>query len=119
MAAACFVGYLRQQSPLPTGGVVQTALLFKGFGDLQSAYGFLIFLKVVGLLTLIGFGAYHRYRIMPRVMMGADVGGIFAASLKREIAVLWLVVVLGGLLAYVSPPAAGAQQQTTTTETES
>jgi len=100
-------------------GVVQTALLLKGFSDLQSAYGFLIFLKVVGLLTLIGFGAYHRYRVMPRVMMGADVSGIFAASLKREIAVLWLVVVLGGLLAYVSPPAAGGQQPTTTTETES
>ena len=100
-------------------GIAQTTLLFKSFGDLQSPYGFLIFLKVVGLLALIGFGAYHRFRVMPRVMMGADVTGIFATSLKREIAVLWLVVVLGGLLAYVSPPATGGQQSTTPTESES
>lgn len=100
-------------------GVAQTALLLGSFRDLQSSYGLLVLLKVLGLLTLVAFGTYHRLRVMPRLLMGANVGAVFTSSLKREIAILWLVVVLGGLLAYVSPPAAGGAQPQTPTESES
>jgi copper transport protein len=101
---------------IAASGVAQTLLLFGSLSDLQSSYGFVVLLKVVGLLALVGFGAYHRFRVMPRLMMGADVSAAFTISLRREIAVVWLVVVLGGVLAYVSPPAAGAPQPTPTME---
>jgi copper transport protein len=94
-------------------GVLEAVFMLSSFSDLRSPYGLIIALKVAGLGGLIAFGAYHRYRVMPRLMMGVD-GGLlteFGLSLRREIALLWLVVVLGGILAYVSPPSANGPRQ--------
>ncbi len=91
-------------------GVVQTLLLVP-LHDLVSAYGAIVGLKVLGLAVLVAFGAYHRCRILPKLAMpanGNDVATAFHRTLRREIAVVWVVILLGGFLAYVSPPAAVA-----------
>lgn len=100
-------------------GVVQAVILVPSFGALRSDYGFVLLAKVAGLMVLIGFGAYHRFRVVPRLSAtsgGRTIG--FLSSLRAELAVLWLVILLGGLLGYVSPPGA-AQAQTPTSESRS
>jgi copper transport protein len=94
-------------------GILQSVLLLSSFSDLRSYYGLILSLKVAGMGGLIAFGAYHRYRVMPQLMMGVDGGLVteFGLSLRREIALLWIVVVLGGILAYVSPPSATTPRQ--------
>ena len=57
---------------------------------------------------LVGFGAYHRQRLMPRIAAAARTATDIAtlrSSVAREIAVMVVVILLGGLLAYVPPPA--------------
>jgi copper transport protein len=94
-------------------GILQSVLLLSSFSDLRSYYGLILSLKVAGMGGLIAFGAYHRYRVMPQLMMGVDGGLVteFGLSLRREIALLWIIVVLGGILAYVSPPSATTPRQ--------
>jgi copper transport protein len=92
-------------------GVVQTRLFLPTWGDLTtSAYGLLALAKAAGLLALVGFGAYHRQRLLPRVMAAArtttDVS-VMRRSVAREVAMIWFVIFLGGLLAYVPPPGEG------------
>jgi copper transport protein len=92
-------------------GVVQTRLFLPSWGDLvSSAYGALALAKAAGLLVLVGFGAYHRQRLMPRVAAAARTVADIAAmrgSVAREVIVMALVILLGGLLAYVPPPGEG------------
>jgi copper transport protein len=98
---------------LTASGIVQTVLLLPSFGALLSNYGFVILAKVVGLLVLIGFGAYHRFRVVPNLSRGTSARTTsFLSSLRAEVAVLWMVILLGGLLGYVSPPAAAKAQPT-------
>lgn len=90
---------------LTLSGVMQTVLLIPSFDALRSDYGFIVLAKVAGLLVLIGFGAYHRFRVVPRLSPGTpSQSASFRSSLRGELAVLWLVILLGGLLGYVSPP---------------
>lgn len=88
-------------------GIVQTLLLVP-IDDLISAYGAVVAGKVLGLCVLVAFGAYHRYRVLPRLTSSAaSTDGLatgFRVSLRREIVIMWLVILLGGFLAYVSPP---------------
>jgi copper transport protein len=85
-------------------GVVQTRLFLPVWGDLiHSQYGLIVLAKVAGVGVLVLFGAYHRFRILPRLTDVAVAEG-FPVSLRREIAVMSLLVLLGGLLAYLSPP---------------
>jgi len=92
-------------------GVVQTRLFLASWSGLvTSAYGWLALAKSAGLLALVAFGAYHRQRLMPRVAAPACTGSDVAAlcvSVRRELYVIALVILLGGLLAYVPPPAEG------------
>jgi copper transport protein len=84
-------------------GVVQSFLFLPNFSDLfASAYGLTLLGKVTGLAALGAFGAYHRYKLLPRLT--AVSGGVLQKSVKREIAVMILVVMLGGFLAYVPTP---------------
>ena len=71
----------------------------------RTFYGLVIGAKVLGLLVLIAFGAYHRNRVVP-YLSGASSArtSSFLTSLRFELIVLWLVVLLGGLLGYISPP---------------
>jgi copper transport protein len=92
-------------------GVVQTRLFLPSWGALvSSAYGLLALAKAAGLLVLVAFGAYHRQKLMPRVAATARTVADIAAlrgSVAREVVVMALVILLGGLLAYVPPPEEG------------
>ncbi|HEV8447174.1 MAG TPA: copper resistance protein CopC [Gemmatimonadaceae bacterium] len=71
-----------------------------------SAYGAITIAKAVGLCVLVGFGAYHRSRSLPRISTGVGTPAIdaFRRALRVEVVVMVLVILLGGWLAYVSPP---------------
>jgi copper transport protein len=85
-------------------GLVQTKFFIGEWGELvRSAYGFFALVKVAGLGVLVLFGAHHRFRVMPR-LAEAGTADRFARSLRTEVAVLSLVVLVGGLLAYIPPP---------------
>lgn len=87
-------------------GVGQTALLLHTADAFYSPYGIVVLAKVVGLLLLIGFGAWHRFRVLPSLAVRADreAAASLRVSVSREIVVFWLVILLGGFLAYLSPP---------------
>jgi copper transport protein len=85
-------------------GVVQTRLFLPVWADLvQSPYGLIVLAKLAGVGLLVLFGAYHRFRVLPRLADEAVAQG-FTLSLRREIVVMSVLVLLGGLLAYLSPP---------------
>jgi copper transport protein len=85
-------------------GIIQTVLFLPALSDLfHSTYGAIVLAKVCGMLTLVAFGAYHRYRVLPALAHDAREAERFAVTLKRELAVFAVVVLLGGLLAYVPP----------------
>ena len=85
-------------------GVVQTRLFLPVWGDLvRSSYGLIVLAKVAGVGVLVLFGAYHRFRVLPQLADAAVAEG-FPVSLRREIAMMSLLVLLGGLLAHLSPP---------------
>ena len=86
-------------------GAVQSVLFLGGvsLSLLRSSYGAFVAAKVIGLLILIGFGAYHRFRILPAIDAGVP-GGILRRSVRREILVLIAAVFIGGVMAYVPTP---------------
>ena len=85
-------------------GVVQTRLFVPSLVSiLHSPYGALVLAKVAGLLALVAFGALHRYRALPKLEIGAS-SRAMAATLRAELAIMLIVILLGGLLAYVPPP---------------
>jgi copper transport protein len=88
-----------------TTGVAQMLLFLPTpAAALHSAYGALSFAKIAGLLVLVGFGAYHRYALLPRLTPAEPGGGVaLGRSVRSEIAVMTLVILIGGLLAYVPP----------------
>ena len=89
-------------------GVVQTRLFLDSWSALvSSAYGVLVLAKTAGLLILVAFGAYNRQRVLPRLTAGpsATEVGVLRSSVAREVVVVAIVILLGGLLAYVPPPA--------------
>jgi putative copper export protein len=92
-------------------GFLQTILFLPSISDVfTSPYGWIALAKTAGFFVLAGFGAYHRQRAMPR--MEASLSemdfAILRRSVRREIAVMVAVILLGGLLAYVPPPEDGA-----------
>lgn len=83
-------------------GLLQTVLFLNSPADLlNSGYGKLVIAKIIGLLILIGYGAYHRYSLLPRLN---ESGSALSASVRQEIAVMTIVILVGGFLAYVPPP---------------
>jgi copper transport protein len=85
-------------------GVVQTRLFLPVWSDLvRSTYGVITLAKVTGLGVLVLFGAHHRYRVLPR-LADTDAPEELARSLRKEVAVMSIVILLGGLLSYVAPP---------------
>jgi len=94
-------------------GLVQVLLFLPTPLDLlRSAYGAVTLAKIVGLLVLIGFGAHHKFRVLPALARDAARSTAFTSSLRRELAVMTIVVLLGGLLAYVPPPKVAAAATT-------
>jgi copper transport protein len=85
-------------------GLVQTKFFIGEWGELvRSAYGAVALAKVAGLGVLVLFGAHHRFRVLPR-LADAGVADGFTRTLRTEVAVLSLVILVGGLLAYIPPP---------------
>jgi putative copper export protein len=94
-------------------GLVQTGLFLSAPADLFfTTYGLIVLAKVVGMMILIAFGANHRKRVLP-VLRDAQSGARFVALLRRELVVFAIVVLVGGLLAYV-PPAVKASVDAST-----
>jgi putative copper export protein len=86
-------------------GLVQTFLFLPSPLDLvRSAYGAITLAKVAGLLVLVGYGAHHKFRVLPALARDADRAARFHHSLRQELIVMTVVILLGGLLGYVSPP---------------
>jgi putative copper export protein len=98
-------------------GALQSFLFLGGvsLSLLKSAYGAFVAAKVIGVLILIAFGAYHRFRILPALDAGAP-GGILRRSVRREILVLTAAVFIGGVMAYVPTPQPPAIHVTTSGE---
>jgi copper transport protein len=85
-------------------GVVQTKFFIGEWGELlRSTYGYVALAKLAGLGVLVLFGAHHRYRVMPK-LAEAGVADDFSRSLRTELLVMSLVILIGGLLAYIPPP---------------
>lgn len=86
-------------------GLLQTVLFLNSPGELlHSQYGKLVVAKFIGLVMLVGYGAYNRYSLLPRFTQGGSVK--LRSSVKQEIFVMTLVVLMGGFLAYIPPPPA-------------
>ena len=97
-------------------GLIQTMLFLNTPSDLfRYDYGKLVFNKIVGLVILIGFGIYNKFRLVPRVET-ADAQRKLSRSVKLEIAIMTLVILLSGFLAYEPTPPVPQTALPTTTE---
>lgn len=84
-------------------GVLQGWLLVGSLGQLvETPYGLLLLGKVAGLLALVGFGAYHRFRWMPRIAAGGGSVRIMG-TVAAELAVAAVVVALAAVLSHIPP----------------
>ena len=84
-------------------GLLQTFFFLNTPADLiASTYGRLVIAKMTGLAILIGFGAYNRYALLPR--LDTDGARNLSRSVKMEIAVLVTIILIGGFLAYEPTP---------------
>jgi copper transport protein len=85
-------------------GSLETVLFLNTPGDLiHSGYGKLVLAKFVGLLILVAYGAYNRMKLMPRL----DEQGTstrLTRSVRQELVVVTIVILIGGFLAYVPTP---------------
>jgi copper transport protein len=94
-------------------GVVQTfAFLPHPLDLVRSTYGAVALAKVAGLAVLVGFGAHHRFRMLPKLVDDGVVSAVFVRSLRREVAIMSFVIMLGAWLAYLSPPHTGTSSST-------
>lgn len=105
-------GRVSSRAFLAVGVIIGTAILqdlvFLGSVDylISTTYGRLLLGKGAGLAVLIGFGAWHRWKTLPRLVATGDPSHL-RLSVRIEILVLTAVVVLAAWLAQVTPPAAG------------
>jgi putative copper export protein len=85
-------------------GSLQTVLFLNSPGDLiHSGYGQLVLAKVAGLAMLVGFGAYNRFSLLPKIEE-SDTTSRLSRSLRQELVIVALVILIGGFLAYVPTP---------------
>jgi putative copper export protein len=69
---------------------------------LSTPYGLLLLGKAAGLLGLVAFGAYHRFRVMPHVA-SPDGAAHLSRSVRMELALAVGVVTLAAVLSHVPP----------------
>jgi len=87
-------------------GLLQTVLFLNTPSDLFNyTYGKLVFSKMVGLVILIGFGIYNRQKLVPAIE-AADTPRKLTRSVKLELAIITVVVLLSGFVAYEPTPPA-------------
>jgi copper transport protein len=99
-------------------GLLETFLFLNGPADLiHTTYGVLVTAKMIGLAILIAFGAYHRFGLLPE--LGSATGPVsLSRSVKREIALVVVLIVIGGFLAYVPTPPVKQPNVTMGTESQ-
>jgi copper transport protein len=87
-------------------GLVQTRFFLNTPGDLvHTGYGRLALLKMIGVVVLIGFGAYNRFGVLPR-LDDSHARPKLARSIRQEILIMIVLILIGGFLAYVPTPPA-------------
>jgi copper transport protein len=87
-------------------GSLETLLFINFPGDLiNSNYGRLVLLKVLGLTLLVGAGAYNRFGLLPRLDEPGATSKL-SRSVRNEIVIVSIVILIGGFLAYVPTPPA-------------
>ena len=85
-------------------GVVQAGIILSWNPSvLTSSYAVVAGLKLLGLGILAIFGAVNRFRILPALGI-VNAADKLQASVRREVTVMIIVVLLGGVLSYISPP---------------
>ncbi|HEV7838009.1 MAG TPA: CopD family protein [Gemmatimonadaceae bacterium] len=85
-------------------GTLETILFLNSPGDLiHSWYGKLVVAKFVGLLILVGYGAYNRFGLLPR-LKDQQTTIRLSRSVRQELIVVTAVILIGGFLAYVPTP---------------
>jgi copper transport protein len=88
---------------LAATGALQT-LLFAPLALLvRSTYGAVLLAKLVGMAVLVAIGARNRYRLVPR-LPAEDARVSLRRAVGWELAVMSLVLLAAGLLAYVPVP---------------
>ena len=70
----------------------------------STPYGRGLLAKWAGFLILVGFGAYHRFRVIPYLEEERD-GRALRRMVRLETIVMLAVVMVAAWLARVSPPA--------------
>jgi copper transport protein len=87
-------------------GLLQTALFLNTPGDLiHSGYGRLALIKMAGVAVLIGLGAFNRFLLLPAVE-DSSIRPALSRTVRQEIAIVIILIVVGGFLAYVPTPPA-------------
>lgn len=97
-------------------GLLQTVLFLNAPSDLfRYDYGKLVFNKIVALFILIGFGIYNRFKLVPHVET-PEAQRKLSRSVKLEMAIMTIVIMISGFLAYVPTPPVPQSALPVTTE---
>jgi putative copper export protein len=97
-------------------GVIQIRFFLQTPGDLlHSNYGRLVSLKIIGLLILIGLGAFNRYLVLPAID-DSTTRPTLSRTVRQEIVVMVALIIIGGFLAYVPTPPSPTSGVTTAVE---
>ena len=85
-------------------GLLQTFFFLNTPADLTgSRYGRRVLAKMIGLAILVGLGAYNRFGLLP-TLDATDGPRKLSLSVRVEVAVLTVIIVIGGFLAYEPTP---------------
>ncbi|HVL49673.1 MAG TPA: CopD family protein [Candidatus Thermoplasmatota archaeon] len=87
-------------------------------GYVESGWGRLVAIKAALVLPLLALGAYNRYVLEPRIRRGEEsVIWKLARSVRLELSLGMVVVVLAAVLGALPPPGYGAPGSATSTTT--
>jgi len=85
-------------------GLLQTFFFLNTPADLTgSPYGRRVLAKMIGLAILVGLGAYNRFGLLPG-LDATDGPKNLSGSVRLEVAVLTIIILIGGFLAYEPTP---------------
>ena len=85
-------------------GTIQARFFLNTPGDvIHSGYGRLALVKLIGLAVLVGYGAYNRFGVLPKID-AAHARPKLVRSVRQEIVIVILLILVGGFLAYVPTP---------------
>ena len=90
---------------IAASGALQSLQFVSDLGAYTSTpYGRGLLVKWAGFSILVGFGAYHRFRVMPHLEEEGD-GRAVRRMVRLETIVMLAVIMVAAWLARVSPPA--------------